>query len=102
MGSGYALELSPAARRDLKRLPREIQQKIAFEHLPAIQREPLKTGRPLAGVLNNERSYHFGRRPEYRIVYFIEGSLVIVTIIGTRENLYKCKKPRTLTQEKVF
>ena len=68
MSSGYAPELSPAAKRDLERLPREIQKKIAFEHLPAIQREPLKVGKPLAGVLKNERSYHFGRKPEYRIV----------------------------------
>jgi len=94
MTSGYTLELSPAGRRDLKRLPREVQQKTAFEHLPAIQREPLKVGKPLAGVLKNERSYHFGRKPEYRIVYLIEGSLVLVTIIGSRENLYRRARQR--------
>jgi mRNA interferase RelE/StbE len=94
MSPAYALELSPAARRDLKRLPREIQRKIAFEHLPAIQREPLKAGKPLTGVLKNERSYHFGRKPEYRIIYFVEGSLVLVTIIGARENLYRRARQR--------
>lgn len=94
MGSGYALELSPAARRDLKRLSIEIQKEIVFEHLPAIQREPLKVGKPLAGVLKNERSYHFGRKPQYRIIYFIEGSLVLVTIIGARENIYKRARQR--------
>ena len=94
MGSGYALELSPAARRDLKRLPIEIQKEVIFKHLPAIQREPLKIGRPLAGVLKSERSYHFGRRPQYRIIYFIEGSLVLVTIIGARENIYKRARQR--------
>jgi len=94
MDSGYAIELSPAARRDLKRLPIEIQKEIVFEHLPAIQRKPLKVGKPLAGVLKNERSYHFGRKPQYRIIYFIEGSLVLVTIIGARENIYKRARQR--------
>ena len=94
MGAGYVLQLSTAARHDLKRLPRQIQQEIAFQHLPAIETDPLKAGAPLAGALRNERSYHFGRRPEYRIVYFIEGSLILVTIIGTRENLYQRARRR--------
>jgi hypothetical protein len=33
---GYLLELSPAAYRDLKVLPHEIQKSIALHHLPRI------------------------------------------------------------------
>lgn len=88
----FTLELSPAARRDLKRLPESVQQEILFTHLPAIQANPHRVGRYLRGTLKGELSYHFGRKPEYRIVYFVEGELVTVTIIGTREGIYRRAK----------
>jgi len=66
---GFILELSPSARRDLKRLPKNVQQEVLFTHLPAIQADPYGVGLPLRGTLKGERSYHFGRRPEYRIIY---------------------------------
>lgn len=85
----FTLELSPAANRDLKRLPNNVQKEILFTHLPAIKKDPYGVGMPLWGDLKGERCYHFGRKPEYRIVYFIEGELITVTILGTRENIYK-------------
>jgi len=39
----------------------------------------------LLGTLKGERSYHFGRKPEYRIIFYPENNLITVTIIGTRE-----------------
>ena len=90
----YRLELSPAAKRDLKKLPLNIQKDIVFKHLPEIQSEPYIKGSPLAGTLRGERSYHFGRRPEYRIIYFIENNSITVTIVGTRENIYRRAKRR--------
>ena len=45
---------------------------IVFEHLPKIEHDPLGVGKPLFGVLKGELSYHFGRNPEYRIIYFID------------------------------
>jgi len=90
----YKLELSSAAERDLKSLPRNVQEEIVMTHLSAIQKDPFGEGRPLAGALNKERSYHFGRRPEYRIIYFLEGNNITVTVIGTREGIYKKAKRR--------
>jgi Cytotoxic translational repressor of toxin-antitoxin stability system len=90
----YDLELSPAAYRDLKVLPHKIQKEIVMFHLPIIRENPFQTGKPLAGALRKERSYHFGRNPEYRIIYFIEGKVVTVTVIGTREGIYKKAKKR--------
>jgi mRNA interferase RelE/StbE len=90
----YQLEISPAAKRDLKKLPNPLQKKIVFEHLPKIQEEPYSTSEPLIGTLKGERSYHFGRKPEYRIIYYIEEDLITVTIIGTREGVYKRAKRR--------
>ncbi len=90
----YELELSPASKRDLKSLPIRIQKEIVLDHLPIIRENPYYAGKPLVGALHKERSYHFGRKPEYRIIYFIEGTLITVTLIGTREGIYKKAKKR--------
>ena len=90
----YELELSTAAGRDLKALPKSVQQEIIMGHLPAIRENPFVKGKPLSGVFHNERSYHFGRRPEYRIVYYVEGNMITVTVIGTREGIYKRARKR--------
>lgn len=90
----FLLEIAPAAKRDIKKLPTEIQKKIVFDFLPLIQKEPYKMGQPLAGVFKGERSFHFGRKPEYRIIYVIQNNLIIITAIGSRENIYKRAKRR--------
>jgi mRNA-degrading endonuclease RelE of RelBE toxin-antitoxin system len=90
----FELELSPAAMRDLKALPIRVKRDIAISHLPIIRGKPYQVGKPLSGVLYKERSYHFGSKPEYRIIYSIEDNLVTVTLIGTREGIYKKAKRR--------
>lgn len=90
----YKLDLSPAARRDLKRLPLSIQKEIVFQHLPEIARDPFSKTKPLIGTFKGERSYHFGRKPEYRIIFYIEEDSITITIIGTREGIYKRAKRR--------
>ncbi len=90
----HELELAPAALRDLKSLPLRIQKEIVTNHLPAIREQPYLAGRPLVGAMHKERAYHFGRKPEYRIIYFIEGNMITVTLIGTREGIYKKAKKR--------
>ncbi|MGA7878103.1 MAG: type II toxin-antitoxin system RelE/ParE family toxin [Desulfoferrobacter sp.] len=94
MSNGFSLELSPAAKRDLKKLPRSVQKDIAFKHLPTIEQDPFGESEPLLGTLKGERSYHFGRKPEYRIIFFLESKTITVTIIGTREAVYKRGKRR--------
>jgi mRNA-degrading endonuclease RelE of RelBE toxin-antitoxin system len=86
---GYELVLSPAAKRDLKRLPIKIQNDIVEIHLPIIADNPVQRGKPLVGALRYDRCYHFGRKPEYRIVYHLEGRLITVTLVGSREGLYQ-------------
>ena len=90
----YKLDLSPAARRDLKRLPLSIQKEIVFQHLPEISRDPFSKTKPLVGIFKRERSYHFGRKPEYRIIFYIEEDSITISIIGTREGIYKRVKRR--------
>ena len=90
----YRTELSPAARRDLKGLPLSIQKDVVFKHLPELAKDPFLKAKPLVGAFKGERSYHFGRKPEYRIIFYIEKTLITVTIIGTREGIYKKAKKR--------
>ena len=90
----FILEVSAAAQRDLKKLPPSIIEEILFKHLPLIKEDPFGHAKPLVGCLKGERSYSFGRRPEYRIVFFIEGNTITVTIIGSRENIYKAATKR--------
>ena len=90
----FVLEISPAARRDLKRLPVEVQKEVVGTHLPAIQADPYRVGKLLVGALKGEKSYSFGRKPEYRILYFVEGDQITVTIMGTREGIYKRARRR--------
>jgi len=85
----FELVLSPAAKRDLKKLPIKIQDDIVAIHLPSIVENPFEKGKPLGGALKHDRSYHFGRKPEYRIVYHIEGRHITVTLVGSREGLYR-------------
>jgi mRNA-degrading endonuclease RelE of RelBE toxin-antitoxin system len=43
----YRLEISPAAKRDLKKVPGPVHNKIVFEHLPKIQDKPYSNSEPL-------------------------------------------------------
>ncbi|HID16752.1 TPA: hypothetical protein EYP26_00500 [Candidatus Bathyarchaeota archaeon] len=90
----FVLEVSPAARRDLKRLPMEVQEEIVSTHLPAIRADPYGVGKLLVGAFKGERSYSFGRKPEYRMLYFVEEDRITVTIMGTREGIYKRARRR--------
>jgi len=47
----FSLELLPAAERDLKKLPKNIQTEIVFTHLPKIQANPYEVAPPLRGSL---------------------------------------------------
>ncbi len=94
MPKHYALELSTAAKRDIRRLPLSVQKEIAFTHLPKIAGDPFVSSDPLTGTLKGERSYHFGRKPEYRIIFYVEADIITVTVIGTRENIYKRARRR--------
>jgi len=54
MHKAYQLEISPAAKLDLKKLPNQVQKKIVFEHFPNIQKEPYFSNEPLIGTLRRK------------------------------------------------
>ena len=87
----YQSIVSSAAQRDLKKLPAQVRRVVFNTHLPKIVAIPQSTGEPLHGDLKGFWSYHFGHRPEYRILYTIdeETAVVFIVFVGTRENAYE-------------
>lgn len=55
----FTLKFRTAARRDLKNLPKNIQEEILLTHIPTIESNPYSVGSPLRGSLRGERSYHW-------------------------------------------
>jgi mRNA interferase RelE/StbE len=83
----YAIEFRPAARRDLAKLPRQMQRRISAK-IDALAADP----RPancikIAGIANSFRI----RVGDYRVVYEIHDDrrLVIVFIVAHRRESYR-------------
>ncbi|MDP6064366.1 MAG: type II toxin-antitoxin system RelE/ParE family toxin [SAR202 cluster bacterium] len=87
-GRPYRVELAPSAQRDLRRLPREVQVRLATP-IQALAEDPRPTGvRKLRG---EERTWRIRVGP-YRVVYDIhdDRALVIVLKIARRtETTYR-------------
>lgn len=86
----YALEFESAAFRIFKKLPKDVQEKIANE-AEVLKTNPL-TGEPLKGKYNYLRSLHFSfKGGAYRVIYQVlsQSSKVIVRLATTRENIYR-------------
>jgi len=84
-----AVYFSNAAERDLKRMPREVQDSLRKNQIPQLISDP-RIGKPLHGPLRDCLSYDFHVEGiSYRIAYEIIKNNVIVLMIGARENFYK-------------
>ena len=84
----YQVKLTNSARRDLKSLPKSVQREIVTTHLLELANSPYTEGQPLHGEFSGYSSYHFGRRPEYRIIYTVEEDTVTVVLVGSRADVY--------------
>ncbi|MCP3959481.1 MAG: type II toxin-antitoxin system RelE/ParE family toxin [bacterium] len=85
--SSYTVEIAPAARRQLKKLPKSIQRRIValLDDLVADPRPP--GTKKLAGG----ESLYRQRLGDYRVVYRIEDRKlwVLVVKVGTRKEIYR-------------
>ena len=84
----YRVELSPAARRDLRQLPREVQARLAGP-VQALAEEPRPPGvRKLRGEAKTSRI----RLGPYRVVYDIYDErelVVILKVVRRSETSYR-------------
>ena len=86
----YTIEFGPAAFRVFKKLPKEVQKKIASE-AEVLRTNPL-AGQPLEGKRRQFRSLRFSfQGTAYRLIYqvFAETRTIVVRLAGTRENIYR-------------
>lgn len=84
----WSVELEPAARRSLDRLPEKIREAVlAFVHGP-LSENPHRVGKPLGREL---AGLHSARRGSYRVIYRIVDERVLVHIVkvGPRSDVYR-------------
>jgi mRNA interferase RelE/StbE len=76
----YTVEFRPAARRDLKALPREILQRISRK-IDSLTDNPRPSG--VEKLSGSENSYRV-RVGDYRILYEIQDEVLLVIIVRVR------------------
>ena len=84
----WSVEISPAARRALNRLPEKVRDAVlAFVHGPLAQ-NPHRVGKPLEREL---AGLHSARRGSYRVVYRVVDERVLVQVVkvGPRSDVYR-------------
>lgn len=84
----YTIELLPSAQRDLARLDRRDQQRVA-KAIDALAQDPLPPGaKTLKGQSQKYRRIRVG---SCRVVYTVEGDRLVVLVvrIGQRGQVYK-------------
>ena len=83
----YSVELAPAAKRQVRKLDRAIQERV-IRRLEALGKDPRPHGvEKLEGV---ESTYRV-RLGEYRIVYEIQDKILVVLVlkVGHRKEVYR-------------
>jgi mRNA interferase RelE/StbE len=84
----WSVEIQPAARRSLNRLPEKIREAVlAFLQGPLAE-NPHRVGRPLEREL---AGLHSARRGSYRVIYRIVDERVLVQVVkvGPRSDVYR-------------
>ncbi len=83
----YAVEIAPAARRQVKKLGKSLQRRI-IKTVEALGENPRPAG---AKKISATRNLYRVREGDYRIIYEIkdEALLVLVVKIGHRREVYR-------------
>ena len=83
----YRIELTPAARRDLGKLPKDILRRIDA-HILALAEHPYPAG---AKKLEGEEGFLRIRVGDYRILYRVEHHRLVILVIrvGHRREIYR-------------
>lgn len=94
----FRYEFLEAAALDLHKLTRHNQSlllEIVAQHIPSVLRDPLAAGEPKKGDLAHVRAYGFSHRGVvYRLVYTIEGDVVVIVAIGPHDAAYERARRR--------
>jgi mRNA interferase RelE/StbE len=80
MPATYRVEFAPAARRQLKKLPREILKRVA-RAIDNLQTNPYRDG--VKKLVNEDNLYRI-RAGDYSIVYPVRSEELIIVIVRER------------------
>jgi len=75
----YRSQFTDEALKDLRRLPKNVRNRLEQEFVRKIHRDPMGCSEPLTGLLEEFRSFHFG---EYRVIYRVFEEMNAVTVVG--------------------
>ena len=83
----YRIEVTPAARRDLAALPRDILKRIDVRIL-ALAKDPHSQG---AKKLEGGKGFFRIRVGDYRIIYLVERHRLVIVVVrvGHRREVYR-------------
>lgn len=83
----YTVEVAPAARRQIRRLPRIVQKRI-IKKLEALEEDPRPPG---VEKLSGGADFYRLRVGDYRIIYRVEDQIlwVLVLKVGDRKEVYR-------------
>jgi len=83
----YRVEITPAAQRELSKLPKNVQKRVD-ERIQALAENPRPPG---SKKLEGEDGFHRIRVGDYRIVYQIKDKVLLVLVIriGNRREVYR-------------
>ena len=83
----YTVQLAPAAKRQLRKLDRSIQERVV-RRLDKLEKDPRPPG--VEKMEGDESTYRI-RLGEYRIVYEIRDKVLVVLVlkVGHRREIYR-------------
>ena len=83
----YAVDLKPAAARDLRKLPEDARRRVAAR-IDALETDPTPAG---VEALKGESDFYRLRVGDYRILYRIDRKvrLILVARVGHRREVYR-------------
>ena len=83
----YTVELTPAAKRQLRKLDRSIQERVV-RRLDKLEKDPRPPG---VEKMEGDESIYRIRMGEYRIVYEIQDKVLVVLVlkVGHRREVYR-------------
>jgi mRNA interferase RelE/StbE len=86
-GTKYRIEVAPAAARQFKKLPRDVQVRFS-RRIDALAGRPRHDG---VKKLEGEASLYRIRVGDYRVIYTIQDKLllILVLILGKRADVYR-------------
>ena len=87
MSRRYEIQVSPAARRDIKKLPHEIRRRVIAK-IDDLAEDPRPHG--YTQLKSNDVRYRI-RVGDYRIIYKVFDDILVVLVIniGDRKEIYR-------------